>query len=351
VIDPSDLTPGLPLYRATSGADGSFAIPGVPTMLGDIGASATLTAPDGMPLSGAAAPVAPVPGGTTEVGDVRVLPAPSIYVSDSTAAGIIRVDPIDGRQQLIAGGGSLRGLRGIAVLRSGAIAVTTDSPVTGEASAVVLVNPAERFDRNQTVMSSGGLLQSPWGIAVEASGTIVVADTNRLIRIDPSLPSPGNQTLVASGVPFTTAGGLAVESDGTIVVMNPSSPGGLIRVNPVTGAQSAVADTGVCPRGVAVDGAGNLVIAGDSQFVFGQFRCPLDAVFRLSGGVRTTVTQSENVVSPRAVTVDRTGRIFVLDGASGTIRVDPATGAQTVIAMPFSGLLTDPLGIAAAPPR
>jgi sugar lactone lactonase YvrE len=159
----------------------------------------------------------------------------------------------------------------------------------------VLVNPALPFDRNQTVISSGGLLQSPWGIAVETRGTIVVTDTGRLIRIDPSLTSPGNQTLVASGLPFASADNVEVEADGTIVVVNPANPGGLIRVNPVTGVQTVVADTGICPRAVAV---------------------------------RPATWSSSRL----------------------TLRVR-AAGPQTVIAVPFNGLLADPLGIAVAPPR
>jgi hypothetical protein len=56
---------------STTGADGTFSIPGVPTILGNIvvGASATV---NGEQLRGSSAAFAPVPGGQTNVGDVIV---------------------------------------------------------------------------------------------------------------------------------------------------------------------------------------------------------------------------------------------------------------------------------------
>ena len=57
--------------QATTNADGTFSIPGVPTILGNIIVAASATV-NGVQLRGNSASVAPVPGGQTNVGDVIV---------------------------------------------------------------------------------------------------------------------------------------------------------------------------------------------------------------------------------------------------------------------------------------
>ena len=56
---------------ATTAADGSFSIPGVPTVSGPISVSASLTS-NGVTLSGSSLAVPPVPGGTTNVGTIVI---------------------------------------------------------------------------------------------------------------------------------------------------------------------------------------------------------------------------------------------------------------------------------------
>ncbi len=344
-IATSEMTPALESYHTTSGPAGTFSMANVPTTLGAVGASATFTSQSGSALAGTAMPVAPLAGGITDVGEIRLLASSSIFVSDAFASGVIRVDPVSGTQQLIAAGGAARGARGIAVLRSGLIALAVSPPFLISPPGVVLVDPSLPFDRNQTVLSSGGLFQDPAGLAVEASGTILVTDSGRLIRIDPSLPSPNNQTLLASGLPFAVPSNLAVEANGTIVVANPLQGGGLIRVDPVTGAQTPVAGTSTCPRAVTVDAGGDLLFTGAPGTV-----CGGASLYRLSpGGIRTTVTAGMHLVMPYSVVVGATGTIFVSDDGSGVMRVDQDTGAQTVISS--GGLITEPVGVAVSPAR
>ncbi len=59
---------------ATTGADGTFSITGVPTIAGNIFVNATVTVA-GVVLEGRSAAVAPVAGGTTNVGDIAMIPA------------------------------------------------------------------------------------------------------------------------------------------------------------------------------------------------------------------------------------------------------------------------------------
>ena len=59
----------------STGPDGTFSIANVPTAQGNLIVSATFTPPTGPQLSGTSAPTPPVRGGTTNVGDIILIPA------------------------------------------------------------------------------------------------------------------------------------------------------------------------------------------------------------------------------------------------------------------------------------
>ncbi|MDX2149368.1 MAG: Ig-like domain-containing protein [Bryobacteraceae bacterium] len=69
----------------TTGANGAFSLPGLPTIRGPIVVSALATL-NTVPVSGLSSAVPPVPGGNTNVGDVQVLPKPVISSIRPTAA-------------------------------------------------------------------------------------------------------------------------------------------------------------------------------------------------------------------------------------------------------------------------
>lgn len=58
----------------STGPDGSFSIPGVPALLGDVRCTASLALPQGAVLSGQSAAAPPVAGGTTQVGSIVLSP-------------------------------------------------------------------------------------------------------------------------------------------------------------------------------------------------------------------------------------------------------------------------------------
>jgi hypothetical protein len=74
-------------HNATSGADGSFTISGVPTVRGVISAQASATV-DGRTLRGRSAPATPVPNGTTDVGTIRVTEGNVLILSDVDGPGV-----------------------------------------------------------------------------------------------------------------------------------------------------------------------------------------------------------------------------------------------------------------------
>ncbi len=77
-------------------------------------------------------------------------------------------------------------------------------------------------------MASGGDFVSPIGIAVARGGTVLVADADAfggpggVIRVD---PVTGAQTKVSAGGLFSNPFDITVEADGSILVVDPHAAG------------------------------------------------------------------------------------------------------------------------------
>ena len=82
---------------ATTGADGNFSVAGVSTLKGNVSVVAGATLAGGV-VSGFAAPAAPVPGGVTQVGDVRVANK-VVFISDRGGTSEIYLMDSDGSNQ------------------------------------------------------------------------------------------------------------------------------------------------------------------------------------------------------------------------------------------------------------
>jgi hypothetical protein len=204
----------------------------------------------------------------------------------------------------------------------------------------------------------------PRGIALAADGSILAADANAfggnggVIRVN---PVSGVQTVVANGsLPgdlFVDPTGITVAANGDILVADRNAfggNGGVIRVNPITGAQSAVSNGGlfVDPSGIALAGNGDILIADPNAFGGNG------GVIRVnpSSGIQTVVAsglQPGNLfVDPTGIALAANGDILVADpnafgGNGGVIRVNPSSGAQSTVAS--GGVFLDPSGIAVVP--
>src|SRR5919108_6442429 len=136
------------------------------------------------------------------------------------------------------------------------VAYVANSVVTKQsapAAVILRADPATgallEISRNG---AQGDLFRHPYDIAVAGDGSLLVADMGayatstdrspdgRIIRVD---PVSGHQSVVAQGEHLVDPAGLALAPDGTIYVVEnvgtSGSPGG-IAVNPATGAQSVV---------------------------------------------------------------------------------------------------------------
>jgi hypothetical protein len=255
--------------------------------------------------------------------DIAIAANGDLFVVDTDAfggpcpggcGGIIRVNPLTGAQTTVSSGGSFDHPEGIAIAANGDLFVVDAEAFGG--GAVIRVNP---LTGAQTTVSSGGSFVFPERIAIAANGDLIVVDPEAfggpcpggcggVIRVD---PVTGAQTTVSSGGSFSDPVGVAIAPNGDILVVDSGAfggPGGIIRVDPVTGAQTTVSSAGsfFTPAGIAIAANGDFLVADADAF---GGPCP--------------------------------------NGCGGVIRVDPVTGAQTTVSS--GGSFFDPVGIAIVP--
>jgi len=103
------------------------------------------------------------------------------------------------------------------------------------------------------VVSSGGLLQDPWGIVIDETGRLLIADqrARAIIGID---ATTGEQSLVAVGDKLSSPYDLDLSDDGRIYVSELSG-GAILEINPETGLQRLL--------GVASATRGIVVVPGE----------------------------------------------------------------------------------------
>src|SRR3989454_2715697 len=187
---------------------------------------------------------------------------------------------------------------------------------------------------------------SAWAQVTINPGDILAVDPSTqggsggVIRID---PTTGAQTVVSAHGFFQEPVGIAIEADGNIVVADRVS--GIIRVNPLAGTQTVVhaGPPFVDLFGIALEANGSILVAdtgcASHQCFAGGPRG--QAVYRVNPvtGEVTTVSSGVYLDSPYAIDVEANGNIVVADSTSnvspltqgGIIRINPVTGNQTVV--------------------
>jgi sugar lactone lactonase YvrE len=296
-----------------------------------------------------------------------------VYTANSFATGavIVRTDPATGSLLEISRNGPQGNLfqrpYDLAVESDGSLVVADlGEPCTKQTEPCAADGRIVRVDPvtgAQGLVASGVQLVDPAGIAVAPNGDLWVADnlapddSGRVVRVD---PRTGAQTTVSEGDRLDLPFGIAVDRDGTLVVVNRTVPGQLppdcqpagklVRVDPVTGYQHLVSEGGsiAWPLGLALDADRGIVVANECATPGGLVRVdPLGG----SQSVLTPNAQDDVLVAPERVAFDPGGAPLVsdfalgADGEGGIVRVDPATGAQSLLA--GGDLFNHPLGIAA----
>jgi len=181
---------------------------------------------------------------------IAVSTSDGIFVSQPGNKSIVRLDATSGRIAAIPLKRAFAQVAGVAVESPGTILVV--DPVAREVVRVDIVTG------DQTVVSSGGLIQLGWArdVVVDAAGQIFMTNANyNLIQLD---PTTGAQRLVASG-PFF---GLGLGPPGDLLVTTGGLGHSIIEIDSVTGAQTVVSSGGALeyPADVAMGLDGNYYV-------------------------------------------------------------------------------------------
>ncbi|MFQ5820582.1 MAG: hypothetical protein ACE5I5_11385 [Candidatus Heimdallarchaeota archaeon] len=319
-----------------------------------------------------------IPPQTPSASDILVI---DLEAGTNNQGALFQVNPATGTRTILTDFGNTAqgplGLdpRGVTVEATGAILVIDQNAGTGGQGALFRVASVTGV---RTLLSDfgnpaqGSLGSDPYGVVVEAAGTILVIDISAraLFRVD---PTTGVRTLFSDfgdatlGPQGATPADLAVESAGTILVIDwgvgTNGRGGLFRVDPTTGVRILLSDfgnsakgpLGANPAGVAVETTGDILVtdldAGTNHLLGLLFR--VDPVT----GVRTLLsdfgssTQGPSGGNPWHMGVESSGTILVQDGCLGPnvcygdlFRVDPATGTRMILT-DFGNANQGPLGL------
>lgn len=206
---------------------------------------------------------------------------------------------------------------------------------------------------------SAAQFHSPRGVGVDGSGNIFVADSaNNTIRkvtaagtvstFAGTAGSQGSADGTGSAARFTEPFGVAVDTSGNLYVADTSNN----RIRKITAAgvvttlaggsgQGSTDGTGTAarfnePRGVAVDGSGNVYVADYQNHTLRKIT-PAGVVSTLAGsagasGSSDGTGSAARFKSLQGVAVDTAGNVYVADTANRTIRKVTAAGVVTTLA-------------------
>ena len=160
--------------------------------------------------------------------------------------------------------------------------------------------------------SGPGQFYNPWGVAVDSSGNVYVADygNDRVEKFTSSGTFVTQWGSVGSGPgQFVVPVGVAVDSSGNVYVADTGNN----RVQKFTGSGSFITQCGLhlfnYPVGVAIDSAGNVYVVDSGN----------NRVVEFTGDGKY-ITQLGNSTIPSGVAVDSSGGIYVTDSGNNRVQ-------------------------------
>lgn len=263
---------------------------------------------------------------------LAVSPDGYVYTADELA-GVIRIDPHSGTREVVSPGDGNCFPTGMAL--------DGDSLLYGDWCGGLI-----RIDLGTgvpSVVPHVGRLYEPEGIAVEADGSVLVSDrsedygwSGRILRID---PASGTQTVLTE-LAFAP-GAIALDPTGTIWVASRATGslfmGAFGWIDPQLGTYTELFLDWEDPSGIAIDGDGAPLVG----FTRGYNDAYIDR-FDPDTGSRETIAAplgppwwyalSATPEEARSTLFIDADRNFLVVTDDRVVRVDPATGAQSLIA-------------------
>ena len=222
---------------------------------------------------------------------------------------------------------------------------------------------------------TGARFNQPYGIAVDSSGNVYVADTyNCTIRkitsagvsttIAGNPGSYGNRDGTGAAAQFNFPTGVAVDGSGNMYVadilndtIRKVTPAGVVTTLAGVAGLAGFSDgTGAAaefdyPYDIAVDGGGNVYVADFYNFTVRKITPP-NVVTTLAGlpgqGYADGTGSAAQFFYPTGMTLDASGNLYVVDNSNCTIRkVTPSGAVSTVAGTPGRTGYADGTGAAA----
>ena len=211
-------------------------------------------------------------------------------------------------------------------LRTGVLQITRPDGTLAASTMLYGVGQGPQIAFDPATPQNVASLTSPNGVAMDAAGDLFIVNTHDLVEVPAN--SGGSQNVLYSGLSEGTA--VAVDGAGNLIVADMGSTQ-VLKITP-SGSASVVA-TGVCAWGVAVDGVGNVFIPDLCH----------NQVLEVLAASGTQLSLGSGLNAPWGMTLDSSGNLFVVDsGNARLVKIPTNGGAQTTIA---SGL-ADPLAVA-----
>lgn len=208
--------------------------------------------------------------------------------------------------------------------------------------------------------SNTALFYNPQGVAVNAAGTVYVADTgNNTIR---AITSSGVSSTLAgrvgvsgsadgansnaffnqpSGIALDSAGNIYVTDYGNDTIRKVSPAGAVVTIAGSAGVAGSVNNTGTNalffhPLGIAVDSNTNLYVADYGNQLIRKIS-PTYAVTTLAGQAGVFGTNNGNgtaaqFYNPEGVTLDNSGNVYVADTGNAAVRMITSGGMVSALA-------------------
>jgi gliding motility-associated-like protein len=202
-------------------------------------------------------------------------------------------------------------------------AITALTPTSSRVSAF-------QYSAYPTILGSG--FTGPYGIALDASGNVFVADPTKTFITE--LPANGGASInIGSGISGII--GVAVDLNDNLYVG--TSSGEVIEVTPA-GTQTTLSSSFTYPVGLAVDAAGNVYVCDATA----------QKVMEIPGGNGTPIVLASGLSDPYGIAVDAAGNIYFTDlGTDRVYRMPKGGGTPISIGTSFNvpaGVAVDAAG-------